>query len=204
MSLAWGLPATSLGEILRKEQKLGTKLGLEAERITSLGHLVPDELAISVIENWLSQLGWSAAQEKGFILDGTPRTIGQADALHEMLTPHNCTLTDVIYLEVGAATVEDRVRHRVVCDQCGHVFRVGMHVTEANHICPACGGHLGKRQDDDPGTLAARLQEYHDKTAPLIEYYEERGLLRRVDARMTPQEIFEVIKNAVGVLENSV
>lgn len=189
-----GMPITSIGELLRREHNLGTSLGLEADRFTSLGQLVPDETVVRSVESWLD------AEEAtgGFILDGTPRTLGQAAALNELLARRKMPLTGALLLEISRETITDRVRHRLVCERCGRACRLGEHVPSAQAACPACGGTLERRKDDSPETLAIRLAEYAEKTAPLMPFYEVRGLLRRVPGEGSIEEVFSRALTALG------
>lgn len=183
----WALPITSTGELLRREHNLGTDLGLEADRFTSLGQLVPDEVVTASVAAWL---GSTPTAANGFILDGTPRTLGQGIALDGMLNQRQMPLTGALLLEVTADTVVDRVRHRLVCERCGRAFRLGADVAEASAACPACGGVLERRKDDQPEALTKRMAEYEEKTLPLLPFYESRGLLRRVPGEGTVDEVF--------------
>lgn len=195
MATRWDLPITSTGELLRREHNLGTSLGLEADRFTSLGQLVPDELVIDSVRAWLEA---TPAVGRGFILDGTPRTLGQAAALDEMLARHGQPLTHALLLEVTPETTVDRVKHRLVCDRCGQAFRLGADVQEVSAACPSCGGTLERRKDDNVEALKVRMVEYEEKTAPLRPFYEARGLLRRVAGEGT---IEEVTRHVVRALE---
>ncbi len=193
MAEAWNLPITSTGEILRRESNLGTPLGLETDRFTSLGQLVPDDVVIDSIAAWLD-----AHADGGFILDGTPRTLGQAAALDAMLEKRGTPLTGALFLEVSPETIRDRVKLRLICARCGRTFRLGWQVQEAGASCPVCGGTLERRKDDDPATLERRLEEYAEKTEPLAAFYEGRGLLRRIAADQSAPEVFAAISAALG------
>ena len=190
----WGVPITSTGELLRREHNLGTDLGLEADRFTSLGQLVPDEVVIESVGAWLDATPETAS---GFILDGTPRTLGQAVALDEMLSRRGLPLTDAVVLEIKPETVADRVRHRLVCERCGRAFRLGTDVREAAAACPACGGVLERRKDDHAEALAVRMAEYEEKTAPLLPFYEARGLLRRLSGEGTVDAVSERVRESL-------
>ena len=193
MAETWGLPITSTGDILRRESNLGTPLGLETDRYTSLGQLVPDEVVIQSVATWLD-----ANADKGFILDGTPRTLGQATALDAMLDKRGTPLTAAVFLEVALDTIQDRVKLRLICERCGRTFRLGWQVQDAKAACPVCGGTLERRKDDDPATLERRMIEYTEKTEPLIEFYRGRGLLQLIDAGGAATEVFARIADALG------
>lgn len=199
MAETWNLPITSTGEILRRESNLGTPLGLETDRFTSLGQLVPDEVVIQSIASWLD-----AHAEGGFILDGTPRTLGQAAALDALLEQRGMPLTAALFLEVPVETIRDRVKRRLICERCGRTFRLGWQVQEAQAACPACGGTLERRKDDDPATLERRLEEYAEKTEPLVAFYADRGLLRQISADQPAPEVFAAIAAALDASAESV
>ncbi|RYD71149.1 MAG: nucleoside monophosphate kinase [Verrucomicrobiaceae bacterium] len=183
----FGIPVTSPGAILRKERKAGTSLGLSAERMTSQGLLLPDHIIVGVISNWLETC------DDQFVFDGFPRTIGQADTLEELLHLRGTPLDVVIALEADLPTLQSRVAHRLMCQSCGEIVSVGLHVSSEMDPCPKCGGTLGKRSDDSLETLSARMVEYHEKTEPLVAYYKAKGLLREVDSTKVPAEVFEAI-----------
>ncbi|MHA3770295.1 adenylate kinase family protein [Verrucomicrobiota bacterium sgz303538] len=188
ISAKFGIPTTSPGAILREERKAGTALGLEAERYTSKGRLIPDELIAGLINSWLED------HDGEFVFDGVPRSLGQAEALETVLNERNRPLDVVIALEADLETLKSRVASRVMCADCGRIFSVGLHVVSASDRCPNCGGHLIRRSDDTPETLAARLEEYSEKTEPLIAYYEQKELLRRVNSGLKPDLVFESIR----------
>ncbi len=179
----WGIPVTSVGDILRREKGAKSPLGLEAATYIDHGRLVPDHVALQSIGSWLG------AHETAFVFDGFPRTLGQATALDDILVKHQASLMAAVWLEVDAETIRERVSRRVVCSVCGHSFRIGWQVQSRDEACPLCGGTLHTRHDDDAETLVRRMAQYQEHTAPLIEYYEERSLLRRIDATRTPEEV---------------
>lgn len=193
----WSMPIISTGELLRREHNLGTPLGLEADRFTSLGKLVPDEVVVGSVEAWLD----AQPGTKGFILDGTPRTLGQAAALDELLCRRDIPLTDAVLLEIPPEVIPERVRLRVVCGRCGRTFQVGDRVLSAQAACPVCGGTLERRKDDTAEALAQRLEEYEQKTTPLIPFYDARGLLRRIPADGAVEAVFERVCMALESAE---
>ena len=199
MAEAWGLPITSTGDILRRESNLGTPLGLETDRYTSLGQLVPDEVVIQSIGRWLD----ATKTDNGFILDGTPRTLGQAAALDTMLEKRGTPLTAAVLLDVSLETIQDRVKLRLICERCGRTFRLGWQVQDAKAACPVCGGTLERRKDDDPATLERRMIAYTEKTEPVAAFYETRGLLQRIDADHPAPEVFAQIATALGETDDS-
>ncbi len=191
MTERWRVPVVSAGDVLRGEIAAETPLGREAARFMDHGSLVPDHVALASVEGWLSSHG------DEFVFDGFPRTVGQAEALEEILARRNAPLTAVLWLELAVSLIERRVSQRVVCTDCGRSFQVGTHVVDRNTVCPVCGGVLGTRHDDDPEKLATRMVAYDKSTAPLMDYYEQRGLLRQIDADQTPDEVFSQIEAAI-------
>lgn len=187
----WRVPVVSAGDVLRSEIAAGTVLGQEAARYMNDGSLVPDRVALASVEGWLDGHG------DEFVFDGFPRTVGQAEALEAILVRRHSPLTAVLWLELAVSLIEHRVSRRVVCADCGRSFQVGTHVPAKDAVCPVCGGMLAVRHDDDdPTKLATRMIAYEKSTAPLMDYYEQRGLLRRIDAAQTPDEVFSQIETA--------
>lgn len=179
------LPSASPGAMLREEKAAGTPLGVEADRLTRGGNLVGDEMINSVVAAWLSKQGGD-----GFVFDGYPRTLGQAEALEQMLAERKQPLDVVLLLEADIATLRSRVENRAMCKACANIVSIGLHVGDANANCPRCGGGLIRRTDDNAETLERRFAEYAEKTAPLIGYYEKRQLLRRVNTERLPEQVF--------------
>lgn len=181
------IPIASPGAILRAERRAGTALGVEADKMTSGGRLIPDEMVNEVMRGWLERY------VDGFILDGYPRSIGQADALDSVLAKAETRIEAVLFLKADTATIESRVERRMMCSRCGHIVGIGFDVPAETQDCPACGGALVKRTDDTPDTLAARMHEYAEKTEPLVASYGERGLLFPLEADQTPDLVFKAI-----------
>ncbi len=171
--------------MLREEKAAGTALGIEADKLTRGGKLVGDEIINSVVAAWLGRQGGD-----DFVFDGYPRTLGQAEALEQMLAERKQPLDVVFLLEADISTLRSRVENRAICKACGNIVSVGLHVTDASANCPRCGGVLTRRADDNAETLERRFAEYAEKTAPLIGYYEKRHLLRRVNTGRTPEQVF--------------
>jgi adenylate kinase len=187
MQARYQLPITSPGAILREERKLATPLGIEAEKATSQGQLVADSIVNAVVKNWLTR------HDSAFVFDGYPRSLGQATALDEMLAERDTPLEVVLSLEADFETIRGRVERRLMCSACGRIVSIGLHVSSMDAPCPACGGTLTRRRDDTAETLAIRMREYEEKTAPLIDYYHRRGLLHSVDSRGTPEVVCSLI-----------
>jgi adenylate kinase len=186
------IPITSPGAMLRDEKRRQTPLGLESAELTRQGKLLPDAIIVRLTETWLD------AHDSEFILDGFPRTVGQADALEAMLAKRGAPLDVALALEADLETLQKRVASRMFCLTCRAIVSVGLHVRDAGDPCPRCRGVLARRDDDSPETLAARLVEYEEKTAPLLAYYEQRGLLQRVDSSRPPDVVFQSI---ISILE---
>jgi adenylate kinase len=181
---AYQLPIVSTGAILREEQRLGTELGKEAEAITRRGGLLPDATILSLIRTWL------AAHNNEFVFDGFPRTVNQARSLDVLLAERGTPLELVIALEADLPTLEERVTRRLVCTQCRAIVSAGLHVEDSSAPCPVCGGTLVRRTDDTLETLSRRMEEYHEKTEPLVGYYLERGVLTKVASMEKPEQVF--------------
>ncbi len=191
MARAWGTPVTSVGEVLRQAAAARTPLGLEAAKFLDAGELVPDRLALASISTWLD------AHAEAFVFDGFPRTVGQAEALEQILAERGASLDAVIWLEVPVEVIRERVSRRLVCSVCGRTFGVGWQVQHRDAPCPVCGGALQCRHDDDPATLTRRLAQYSEHTEPLLAFYEQRKLLRRIDAQQPAERVFARIEEAL-------
>lgn len=183
------IPRVSPGALLREESRAGTEVGRRAEEFTRDGRLVPDDVICDLVHSWLDRNG------SEFIFDGFPRSLGQARDLDADLQRRGMALDAVILLEAEISVLFERVMGRLVCTACGKNFSKGADVAAGSTDCPACGGSLGRRNDDSPEVLENRLREYAQSTEPLIAYYEERGLLHRVNANRPQDEVFESVFN---------
>jgi len=190
----YGIASVSPGAMLREEMRLGTPLGIEADRITRDGSMVPDAMVIELVAKWL------AAHTEGFVFDGFPRTIAQADALEQMLAQLHAPLDAVLFFDITAETIFERVMNRLTCTQCGRSFAVGLHLETAQACCPECGGTLGRRSDDTPEALEHRIAQYREKTEPLVEYYQRRGLLWTLQSADGPEGVFAEIASLLEAL----
>lgn len=180
----YGIEAASPGSIMRQEKEARTDLGLEAAECTSRGQLVPDEMVVAVVRSWLED------RDGSFVFDGFPRTVGQADALEDLLQLRATPLESVLFLETPLEVIRDRVQRRLICKKCRLIVSVGLHVESPEAPCPRCAGELEHRADDTLETLAERMREYAAKSEPLIAYYEERALLSRIDSSRAPDVVF--------------
>lgn len=172
----YDIPHISTGDILRANVRDGTELGIKAKEYMDKGELVPDDVLIGLIRNRLTE----SDCENGYILDGYPRTIPQADALTVILNEINKPLDAVINIEVDDEELVKRVSGRRSCS-CGESYHMMFNPPEQEGICDACGGELYQRDDDKEEVIRQRLAVYNDKTKPLIKYYEDAGLLVNVD-----------------------
>lgn len=188
----FGIPVTSPGAILRREVELGTLLGLETAEKTKHGELVPDKIIIELIEDWVRLHGAS-----GFVFDGFPRTIPQAEALQGILQRHRTPLDLAIWLDVSAETVRDRISHRLQCQSCGFTTTEGAASFSARAICPYCDGPLIRRTDDDAAVLETRLSEFNTKTQPLADFYGKMSALRKIDGNRDRDGVFKDVSRLI-------
>lgn len=182
----YGIPKISTGEIFRDLAAAGTPLGLEARRYWSKGKLVPDEIVVGLVRERIIQPDC----ERGFILDGFPRTVQQADALSELLTQHGRTLDGVLNFEVATEELLRRLSGRLTCLNCTATYHVAANPPRVEGVCDICGCPLVQRADDAPESILIRLTEYATKTAPLLDYYQSRNLLQNIDANIEPDAVF--------------
>ena len=190
------LPYYATGDILRAAVRDETELGRSAKEYMDRGDLVPDEVIIGVIIERLED----AEAADGFILDGFPRTMPQAEALDDELQKLDRGLTVALLIEVPDEEVVRRLGGRRTCAKNGHIFHVEFDPPKNEDVCDVCGARLIIRDDDKPDVIRHRLDTYHDKTKPLVEYYEERGLLKRVDGSLPPDEVGNRIRALLATL----
>ncbi|MCL4078556.1 adenylate kinase [Coriobacteriia bacterium Es71-Z0120] len=183
----------STGDILRAAVAAGTPLGMTAKSYMDKGELVPDLVVIGLVKARLQEPDTAA----GFILDGFPRTVAQADALDKELEALGKQLDAVISVEVDRSALIDRLTARRTCKACGAIYNVLAQPETASGVCPACGGELFQRDDDTVETVTNRLAVYERSTAPLIDYYSKKGLLRRVDGNRSVEDVFAQIREIV-------
>ena len=188
----YGVAHLSTGEIFRAQATLGTAFGLEAKRYMDSGELVPDEIVIGVIEECLAPGG---PLEDGFVLDGFPRTLYQAQQLERVLDGRPLDLA--INLDVPREIVLDRLAGRRVCDNCQRVYHVNMPPSK-NWTCDTCGGPVVQRDDDTEEAIDRRLELYEQETVPIIEYYRAKGMLAEVDGVGEGDKVFDRLVNAVN------
>jgi adenylate kinase len=179
----------STGDILRKVVKEGTPLGKKGKAFMDQGQLVPDEVVIGIIDARLR----APDCNPGFILDGFPRTIAQAEALQPILNKMGKSIDHVINIEVDTEELVRRLTGRRTCKNCGAMFHILFHPPKVEGICDRCGGTLYQREDDKEETIRIRLNEYQRQTAPLIQYYQHKNYLRSIQGVGGQEEIFERI-----------
>lgn len=187
------VPTISTGNILRAAVKNGTPIGLKAKEYMDAGKLVPDEVIIGVITERLAE----ADCAKGFILDGVPRTIPQAEALEQAGVQFDA----VVSLEISDGEIVDRMAGRRVCTKCGAPYHVKNMPPKAEGVCDSCGGTLEARKDDQPQVVRDRLTVYHQETEPLKDFYAQRKLLKPVDNQPTLGETTAAILAVLGMTE---
>lgn len=188
----FGIPVTSPGAILRRERDLGTELGLETADITQHGGLVSDDIIVRLIEDWLRLHG-----SHGFVFDGFPRTIPQAESLQNILARHRTPLDLAIWLDVSEKTVGERIASRLQCQGCGFTTSLSSATFAERPVCPYCDGPLVRRNDDAAEVLKHRLQEFNAKTQPLAESYQKSGALRRIDGNRDREAVFGDISRLI-------
>ena len=192
----FNLPYFATGNILRAAVADGTELGRKAKQFMDAGELVPDEVIIGVI---LEALQGDEASD-GFLLDGFPRTVPQADALGEALQRVGRKLTAVLLIDVSDDEVVRRLSGRRTCVKAGHTYHVEFDPPKHDDVCDQDGSRLVQRDDDQPDTIRRRLAVYHEQTEPLVSYYEDRELLRRFDGSRQPTEVHDHIRATVATL----
>jgi adenylate kinase len=192
----FNLPYYATGDILRDAVGNGSELGREAKGYMERGELVPDDLICRVIAARLD----SGDADDGFLLDGFPRTIGQAEMLEEALEARDRSLNAALLIEAPDDEVLRRLSGRRTCVKAGHVYHLEFDPPKNEGVCDQDGSRLVQRDDDKPETIRKRLATYHDQTEPLIGWYEERGLLRRFDGLLPPDEVHSRIRATLATL----
>ena len=183
------IPQISTGDILRRAAKEGTTFGKRAKKYMDRGELVPDSVILDIVEERLS----ADDCQKGFLLDGFPRTVVQAEAFQTMLDRQNQVLDGAVSLRVPRQKLVARLSGRRTCRQCGAMYHVRFNPPKKEGVCDQCGGDLYQRADDREETIEARMEVYDRESAPLLEHFRQKGLLREVDGSKTTDELFREI-----------
>lgn len=191
----YGIPQISTGDMFRSAVAAGTELGKAAKACMDSGKLVPDEITVGIVKERLSK----ADCAKGFILDGFPRTVEQADALNAILSELGKKLTRVININVPAEYLIERAVGRRICKTCGATYHIKYNAPKQENICDVCGGELYQRGDDTAETMQKRLNVYEASTRPLIEYYKATGVYSEIEGR---QPIAKVTEDLINVLSS--
>ncbi len=188
------IPHISTGDMFRKAQKEGTELGLKAKTYMEQGQLVPDEVTIGIVRERLAEDDCKI----GFLLDGFPRTVQQADALEQILADLGTQLDAVINIEVDKDFLLERLTGRRVCKSCGATYHIKFNAPKNENVCDKCGGELYQRNDDTLETVASRLDVYEAQTAPLIQYYVAKNLIKSIDGSQAVEKVSADICAALG------
>lgn len=190
----YNIPHISTGDIFRKNIKEGTQLGLKAKGYMDKGLLVPDELVVEIVKDRLLEQDCKS----GFLLDGFPRTVVQAQALNKVLTESNMNLDKVINIQVDKTVLVDRAVGRRICKKCGATFHIKYNPSKVDGKCDVCQSDLYQRADDNEETVSKRIQVYLDQTEPLIGYYTQKGIIITVDGQQSIDKVFQDIALELG------
>ncbi|AHM55511.1 adenylate kinase Adk [Peptoclostridium acidaminophilum DSM 3953] len=190
----YDIPHISTGDIFRKNIKEGTELGKQAKDYMDKGLLVPDELVVEIVKSRLMEDDCKA----GFLLDGFPRTVNQADELDKVLGGMNMNLDKVVNIEVDKSILIGRAVGRRMCRNCGAAFHIEFNPSKEAGKCDICGGELYLRDDDNEETVTKRIEVYLDQTTPLVEYYTQKGILVNIDGQQSIGKVLEDIVKALG------
>ena len=194
ISNRYSIPHISTGDIFRKNISEETPLGIEAKQYIDNGQLVPDEVTINMVKD---RLTWEDCKN-GYLLDGFPRTVAQAEALQEFLAGRNESLDTALCIEVPSDFILERMTGRRVCLSCGASYYVKFNPPAVDGVCDLCGDNIIQRKDDVEETVKERLDVYERQTQPLIDFYKEKNLLSTVDGTKAINEVFEGICNILG------
>ena len=190
----YGIPHISTGDIFRSNIKDGTELGMEAKKYMDQGLLVPDELTVKILLDRVAR----ADCRNGYVLDGFPRTIPQAESLTAALEKRGEKMDYAVDVDVPDENIVNRMGGRRACLSCGATYHVEFNPTKAEGICDACGAQTVLRDDDKPETVQKRLTVYHDQTQPLIDYYKKQNILKSVDGTQPMEAVFDAIIGILG------
>ena len=194
----FSIPQISTGDMFRAAVKEGTELGKKAKACMDAGTLVPDEVTVGIVRERLAKDDCKG----GFILDGFPRTVEQAEALEKILDELNLKLTKVLNIHVPAEYLIERAIGRRICKTCGATYHVKFNPPKVDDTCDKCGGNLYQRADDNEDTMKKRLSVYEDSTRPLIDYYKKIGLYAEIDGKQPIEKVTEELVNVLSSVEN--
>ena len=193
---AYDIPHISTGDMLRENVRNNTELGKLAKTYMEAGKLVPDDVINAMVEDRLQQPDC----QKGYLLDGFPRTLVQAEAFTKIAEKIGKPVESVIALEVEFDTLAERITGRRICSKCGAIYHIKSHPPVVEGICDVCGGELTQRKDDTIEQLKVRMDEYDSSTAPVIAFYDKLGVVSRIDGAQPREQVFAEIQEALGKL----
>lgn len=192
----YDIPHISTGDMLRDNVKNNTELGKEAKSYMDAGKLVPDEVINAMVEDRIKKPDC----QKGYLLDGYPRTLVQAKKFAEIAEKIGKPVESVVALDVDFELLKERITGRRVCSKCGAIYHIHTHPSKTEGVCDACGGELKQRADDTVEKLQQRMAEYEESTKPVIDFYDQNGVVTHIDASRKPEDVFASIKEALGKL----
>ncbi|MFA9459661.1 adenylate kinase [Thiohalorhabdus methylotrophus] len=187
------IPQIATGDILRKAVAEGSEVGQKAKSYMDAGDLVPDEIMVEIIRERLQ----AEDAQNGYILDGFPRTVAQAEALDEMLEAINQRLDHVIHIDVENEALVERLSGRLICRDCAASYHVRFNPPSKDKVCDSCGGELFQREDDQEETVRSRLGVFAERTQPLVEYYQQQGIYRKIDGDREPEAVLGEISRII-------
>lgn len=187
----YAIPQLSTGDMLREATKAGTELGMKAKGFMDKGELVPDQVVIGLIEERIKRPDC----KNGFLLDGFPRTVVQAQELEQMLSRSNRKIDQVVFFDLGADEAVNRLSGRRTCGKCGSLFHIKNSPPKKNGICDKCGGDLVQRADDQEDVIRKRIEVYRNQTFPLIEFYKKQNRLQSINASQAPDQVWHSIES---------
>lgn len=192
----YNIPHISTGDMFRAAIKEGTELGMKAKKFMDEGQLVPDEVTIGIVRERLAKPDC----KKGFLLDGFPRTVPQAEALDNILNEMNRSIDYVIHIDVDREILMERLTGRRICRDCGATYHLVFNPPKQANVCDKCNGELYQRDDDNEETVANRLEVNINQQQPLLDYYEKKGVLKTIDGSRKIEEVFQEVDTLIGSL----
>jgi len=193
----YGIPHISTGDMFRAAIKEGTELGKKAKKFMDEGQLVPDEVTIGIVRERLAKEDC----KKGFLLDGFPRTVPQAEALDNILNEMNRSIDYVIHIDVDREILMERLTGRRICRDCGATYHLVFNPPKQPNVCDKCNGELYQRDDDNEETVANRLEVNINQQQPLLDYYRNKGVLKTIDGNRKIEEVFQEVDTLIGSLD---